>query len=529
MNIDLYWRRYKLFSYEKKLAALEVSILSGNSTSEFTHGLKAAGDFYSLDSLCKCTYFRQIIMDGNVRRIPLQARLELAGNGHSNGKRLPPNRQVTRYSAHGLHEYRGKFNPQIVRAIGNILGIKEGDWILDPFCGSGTTLLEALHNRWNAIGLDCNPLAIQIANAKIAAIDSDENSLAKSIASLACALHQRISNLTFETPLSELEKEKLAGIHWRDRLPNFNYLEKWFISDVLVQFSAILQEVDSRLDAQSQLVATVILSDIVREASLQDPSDLRIRRRKAFPETYDVITPYLRSLKTKLATVSKAKQVLTDDDSTQVALLGDIRNASSLLNTHPCMIWTEEFDGVITSPPYAAGLPYVDTDRLSLVLLGLINADDIHDTQRSLIGNREISKSERDGLLAAIGDNAANLPAKVIEFCRELKDAVGSGDGFRKMNSPAVIYKYFAEMAESFSQVRRLVKVTAPYALVVGVNRTTLGGRRFLINTPQLLIEIAAQYGFELDRLIRLDTYQRYNIHRANSINSEYLIILRAV
>ena len=321
----------------------------------------------------------------------------------------------------------------------------------------------------------------------------------------------------------------MAGIHWRDRLPNFNYLEKWFISDVLVQFSAILQEVDSLLDAQSQLVATVILSDLVREASLQDPSDLRIRRRKAFPETYNVIAPYLRSLKRKLATVNNAKQVLTDDDSTQVALLGDIRRAFSLLNKHSCTSRTKKFDGAITSPPYATGLPYVDTDRLSLVLLGLINAEDIQDTQRGLIGNREISKSERDSLLSAIGDNAANLPDNVIEFCRELKDAVDSGDGFRKRNSPAVIYKYFAEMAESFTQVRKLLKVSAPYALVVGVNRTTLGGKRFLINTPQLLIEIAAQTGFELDQLIKLDTYHRYHIHRANSINSEYLIILRAL
>lgn len=50
-----------------------------------------------------------------------------------------PNRRVLRYGPHGAHEYRGKFFPQLVRALLNIAAVKRGDVVLDPMCGSGTT------------------------------------------------------------------------------------------------------------------------------------------------------------------------------------------------------------------------------------------------------------------------------------------------------------------------------------------------------------------------------------------------------
>ena len=267
MNIKLYWHKYRYFPYEKKLAELEVLRLSGSVAEEFSGGLKIVGDSTSLTQLCRSTYFREITMEGQETQVPIQAQLESSATGRLDAEYRSRKRQVTRYSAHGLHEYRGKFNPQIVRAIGNIVGIERGDWILDPFCGSGTTLLEAFHNGWNAVGLDSNPLAVQITNAKIAAISLHEKKLYGVVESLSDALLYRINHLTFETPLTNSEVRQIAGNHWQDWLPNYDYLTKWFISDVLVQFSAILQEIDALLDVQTGLIAKVILSDLVREVS----------------------------------------------------------------------------------------------------------------------------------------------------------------------------------------------------------------------------------------------------------------------
>src|SRR5690606_18912422 len=94
------------------------------------------------------------------------------------------NRQSTRYSAHGLHEYKGKFNPQIVRAILNILGIPAGSNVIDPFCGSGTALLECAHLGMYARGTDINPLAVFIANAKLLAVRTPAAALAQGLDSV---------------------------------------------------------------------------------------------------------------------------------------------------------------------------------------------------------------------------------------------------------------------------------------------------------------------------------------------------------
>src|SRR5438034_4027922 len=79
----------------------------------------------------------------------------------------------TSYLTHGLHPYPAKFIPQIPNAL-----IQEfssvGDTIGDIFCGSGTTLVEALILKRNAVGIDANPLACLITRAKTAIISETD-------------------------------------------------------------------------------------------------------------------------------------------------------------------------------------------------------------------------------------------------------------------------------------------------------------------------------------------------------------------
>src|ERR1039458_9325076 len=86
-----------------------------------------------------------------------------------------PNRRCLRYGTHGIHEYRGKFFPQLVRSLINIAGIPKGGIIADPMCGSGTTCVEAVLGDYRAVGLDMNPLSVLMAGVKcsLLAIDPD--------------------------------------------------------------------------------------------------------------------------------------------------------------------------------------------------------------------------------------------------------------------------------------------------------------------------------------------------------------------
>jgi Putative RNA methylase family UPF0020 len=77
------------------------------------------------------------------------------------------------YATHGLFPYRGKFHPQMVKGIMNIIGVKRGDTVLDPMAGCGTTLIEASIIGIDSIGVELSPFACLMARAKLSGLQMD--------------------------------------------------------------------------------------------------------------------------------------------------------------------------------------------------------------------------------------------------------------------------------------------------------------------------------------------------------------------
>lgn len=75
-------------------------------------------------------------------------------------------RSVNQYLTHWIYPYRGKFHPQMIRALLNILGVAEGARVLDPFSGSGTTALECLLLGAECIGVDRSPVCVLVGRVK---------------------------------------------------------------------------------------------------------------------------------------------------------------------------------------------------------------------------------------------------------------------------------------------------------------------------------------------------------------------------
>jgi len=69
-------------------------------------------------------------------------------------------RSANQYLTHWIYPYKGKFHPQMIRALLNILKLKPGETVLDPFIGSGTTAVEALLLGINCVGIDISPLCV---------------------------------------------------------------------------------------------------------------------------------------------------------------------------------------------------------------------------------------------------------------------------------------------------------------------------------------------------------------------------------
>jgi len=79
----------------------------------------------------------------------------------------------TGYATHGLFPYRGKFHPQLIRGILNVIGVKEGETILDPMCGSGTANIEAALMGIHSIAIDISPFCQLMTKAKYDALIAD--------------------------------------------------------------------------------------------------------------------------------------------------------------------------------------------------------------------------------------------------------------------------------------------------------------------------------------------------------------------
>lgn len=516
-SMDLLWNDYRYFPYERMLGKREAEVLFGTEAVEGDSILRLQYDTGAIQRAQRLTYFKAVrTADGII--VPDQTKLEASGDGNGglwDPKQQPIpriHRQVTRYSAHGLHEYRGKFNPQVVRAIGNLLKLEPGQWVLDPFCGSGTTLLEAAHIGWNAIGIDMNPLGVLIANAKLMAFRTPPAVLSRECRALTNRLAMPID-----------------GADWQDHLPEPDYLAKWFPEKVLRQLRAILIAIDNTPLKPLQHVFRVILSDVCREVSLQDPADLRIRRRKDPADSYPAIEMFLKSLETKIRSIIRAREYVHPKEGTQqLAIIADTRDPLRLLAASLRKYGGKVFNGAITSPPYATAMPYLDTQRLSLALLGLISSKHLHSDEKRLIGNRELQGKERLSLESQLRANTAGLPPGVIQFCRNLLEAADYKDhGFRRRNVPALVYKYLADMDQMFTSIMKIIKEGGKYALLVGRNATTLRGEKIQIDTPQLLADIAVAQGWNLEEMLSFETYHRYDVHQSNSIREEVLLILR--
>lgn len=500
-DILLFWHDYRYMPYEKYMAHREVlSLLNPNDVLSIKSGLRVTGDIPA-DELKRLVYFRGFQVNGTYCST-LQHNLEKSNT--TNGAKQ---KQSTRYSVHGMHEYKGKFNPQIVRGILNILDIHPASVVFDPFCGSGTTLVECSHERINAVGCDINPLAVLISNAKLSALSIPAGELRLCFENILKLYFRTIGNWRIEGGDSKRQK----------------YLQNWFTPDILLQIeclkAAILENTNIWQD-----IFLALASDLVRDYSLQEPEDLRIRRRYSPMPTQPIIDAFQKKTTQFLHNLEAAQSVVGILDFHNQAYLTD---SKTIGNSPQDWSYKPPYDAALTSPPYVTALPYIDTQRLSLVWLDLCDPSEINSTEAKLTGSREFVNGEQKVWAESLINNNQQIPVDVYEYCITLQNAIAKTDGFRRTAMPSLLYRYFSDMQKVFKSVLGVVKENAPFALVVGHNHTTLGGTRFDIDTPDLLKKIAVQCGWLQDESITLQTYQRYGLHMTNAVRAETLLILR--
>lgn len=501
--IKLKWVKYKLYPYEKDFAIREiVSLLNPKEICESKDVVEISEDV-DIDKIKMLTYFEYAVYQFGI----IYTNQYIMENSFRE-KFKSGNRQVTRYSVHGIHEYKGKFNPQVVRALLNILHVERGETILDPFCGSGTSLVESQYYGVNAVGTDINKLAVFISNTKIKALNINATDI---------DIAKKYILKEYQNRITEFD---VANFSESNRI---EYLKKWFPEDILNTIECLRIIIEDYQSVDIGDLFKVTISNILRDYSLQEPADFRIRKRKSpFPEE-NMITRLSKEID-KISELIDANIQNPSRDTKAESINCDIRDLKKNEKYRDI-----KFKAAITSPPYATALPYIDTQRLSLVWLNFCEPQEIMALESSLIGSRELNNATKMMLYEKLNGNLDNLPKHIWEFCIHLQNSLSVTDGFRRKNVPIILYRYFSDMKVMFDNVKDVMDKDGLYALIVGHNHTVIGGEKYDIDTPKLLLDVALQSGWTIEENIPLETYMRYGIHHKNSIAKESLIILKNI
>lgn len=264
------------------------------------------------------------------------------------------------YLTHNFHPYPAKFIPQIPAEIIRVL-TEEGQKVLDPFCGSGTTLVECKLLGRDALGLDVNPLACLIAKVKTTTLSISEA--------------KEVSNIT-----NKINAEILNGKTYPK--PDFLNINLWFKDFVQNELSVIRSNLQDIEDSRIKNFLMVAFSSIIVKASNQE-SDTRYKSVDKKIKPGDVASFFQSRVADMLSRIDEFKKV-AKKSSVKV-----IHTDATLFSDHK-----NQFDLAVTSPPYLNSYDYYLYHKHRMMWLGM----DYRFAQENEFGSRNKHNDKGLGL-----------------------------------------------------------------------------------------------------------------------------------
>lgn len=229
---------------------------------------------------------------------------------------------------HSIHPYPAKFIPEIPRRLIDLFHLGRDYAVMDPFCGSGTTLLEANRMGYDAIGIDLHPLACLIAKVKTTPISTG---FPEEILCLVETAKDRMNNGNYE-------------------IPNIPRLDHWFQKNVQKALSSIKEEISLIQDVDKQDALKIALSSIIVQISNQE-SDTRYAAIEKEITDEDVFMRFEKAALSISQEVSNIGRTLFQDFGSTTILNRNILEISS-------SDIQQQVGLIITSPPYPNAYEY---------------------------------------------------------------------------------------------------------------------------------------------------------------------------
>jgi DNA modification methylase len=357
----------------------------------------------------------------------------------------------TRAYTHSIHPYPAMMIPQVAGRLLDMFA-KPKAVVLDPFCGSGSVLLEAFIRGYNSYGIDINPLSLLISNVKT-------------------------TPLNYKLLQNELEKI-LKKVHNIKKIDDYNFfnIDYWFKPDVISKLATLRKTINSITDKRIRDFFRVVFSFTVRASSNTRNGEFKLYRiedEKLNNFSPDVIGIFKERAELNIAAMADLWKQFRDNKTRVNILNEDTRYRTS--------IRSGAVDMVVTSPPYGDSkttVAYGQFSRLSLQWLGF-EGEDLNTDNRSLGG-----RLDTDNL--HLGYSSPNL--------RYALDLISRIDKKRARE----VMAFYIDLNKCFIELSRIMKKGGFLCMVVG-NRTVKG---IQLPTDEIVADFGESTGFRHDETI---------------------------
>ena len=387
----------------------------------------------------------------------------------------------TQYLTHGLHPYPARMIPQLADKLVRKHS-EEKDWVLDPFCGSGTVLAECRLKNRNSIGNEINPFAVLLSKVKTTFLDRVElKQISKRVLDEAQVEIMFYRSKRSKSRLVSIEKwireDARANVYMNSiEVPIFPNIDLWFKEDVINEL-AILRNLVLNLDCEEKYVAflRICLSFTAMKSSNAD-----FERHQSHPSRYkpeklkthapDVLSIFRKKVNDSTKRIIDFSEKISANQVKCFVLLGDTRELD-LKGIAP----SQGVDLIVTSPPYGEEQNTIGYHRWSKIMAYWtgFSQDEIRKSEKSTLGIKP-------NLSASIPSKTANFFINLVREKSKRK---------RGEKRAASLAGFFYDYYESMVQMAKWLKTGGIAAIVVG-NRLVAGHR---IAMDKVTTELARQ------------------------------------
>jgi tRNA G10 N-methylase Trm11 len=407
---------------------------------------------------------------------------------------------------HDWYRFVLSYPPHLVRQYINEFKLTRDDIVLDPFCGTGTTLIEAKLKSIPSIGLEANPFAHFASSVK-----TDWQIDFSVLLNIAKEIRDASNNEIEEQGITDIPS--LKNLTPKPLRPLTKEQEKLILKNSISPLPLhkcliLLDKINEFKQTPYYKYFTLALANsaVFQFSNLRFGPEVGVGKLK---QDSSVISFWFKQI-SKIANDLEQSNYFNAAIQAK-AFLSDSRNIKDQLNGY-------KISAVITSPPYPNEKDYTRTTRLESVLLGFINNnDELRKFKKTLLrsNTRGVYKDDSDDEYVKSFPEIQRIAGEIENRRIEL----GKTSGFERLYHK-VTKLYFGGIAKHLIELQSVLKPNAYLAYVVGDQASYL---RVMIRTGQLIAEIAQSLGYEL---VRIDLFRtRFSTATKTDLNEEVVIL----